>query len=181
MTHNFDEIQLIEQCKEGKRMAQKAIYERYAPSMLAICVRYVSDNETAKDILQDGFVKAFTSIRSFSGTESFGGWLRRIFVTTSLEYLRRNKKWKGCESIDFHLDTVQAENNDVVAKISADELLKCVAELPGRYRVIFNLFAIEGYTHSEISEMLHINENSSRSEYSRARKMLQKRIEDIFK
>ena len=95
--------------------------------------------------------------------------------------LRRNKKWKGSESIDFHLDTVQAENNDVVAKISADELLKCVAELPGRYRVIFNLFAIEGYTHSEISEMLHINENSSRSEYSRARKMLQKRIEDIFK
>lgn len=86
MTHNFDEIQLIEQCKEGKRMAQKAIYERYAPSMLSICVRYVSDNETAKDVLQDGFIKAFTSIRSFSGTGSFGGWLRRIFVTTSLEF-----------------------------------------------------------------------------------------------
>lgn len=180
MEYPSDEFQLIEKCKEGDRHAQKAVYERYAPAMLAVCVRYVADRESAKDVLQDGFIKVFTSIRSYSGEGSFGAWVRRIFVTTSLEHLRKNRKWNSNELIDNYIELVQTEYEDVLSQISANELIKHIGALPERYRVIFNLFAVEGYAHAEIAEILNINENSSRSEFSRARKMLQKSIENYF-
>ncbi len=172
-----NEQDIIKACIKGESWAQKAIFDQYAPAMLSVCVRYVSDYETARDLLQDGFVRLFSKIETFSGTGAFGGWARRIFVTTALEHLRRNDALKNADSIDdFHN---HFENNDVnvIDKISADDLMQCIAELPEGYRAVFNMFAIEGYAHAEIADMLGINEITSRTQYMRARKMLQKKIE----
>lgn len=172
-----NEQDIIKACIKGESWAQKAIFDQYAPTMLSVCVRYVSDYETARDILQDGFVRLFSKIETFSGTGAFGGWARRIFVTTALEHLRRNDALKNADSIDdFHN---HFENNEVnvIDQISADDLMQCIAELPDGYKAVFNMFAIEGYSHAEIAEMLGINDITSRTQYMRARKMLQKKIE----
>lgn len=172
-----DEQEIISGCKNGESWAQKTVYELYASAMLSVCVRYVGDRETARDLLQEGFIKLFTKIDSFSGSGAFAGWVRRIFVTTSLEYLRRNDALKQSASIDEYEN--QFENNDVsaVEKISADDLLACVAKLPSGYRTVFNLYAIEGYSHAEIAETLEISEITSRTQFLRARKLLQKNVE----
>ncbi|MDD5185172.1 MAG: sigma-70 family RNA polymerase sigma factor [Paludibacter sp.] len=171
-----NEQQLIAGCKDGKAWAQKKLFELYAGTMLSICVRYVTDRETAKDVLQDGFVKLFTKIDTFSGTGSFAGWVRRIFVTTALEYLRQKDALKQSESLDDYSYSI--ENPDVTAleKIAADDLLKMITELPTGYRTVFNLYAIEGYSHLEIANLLNVSENTSRSQFMRARKLLQQKV-----
>lgn len=172
-----NEQDIIQACIKGESWAQKAIFDKYAPAMLGVCVRYVSDYETARDLLQDGFVRLFSKIESFSGIGAFGGWARRIFVTTALEHLRRNDALRNTDSIDDYHNHFENADVNIIDKISADDLLQCIAELPDGYRSVFNLFAIEGYAHSEIAEMLAINEVTSRTQYMRARKLLQKKIE----
>ena len=171
-----DEQQLITGCKEGKSWAQKAIYDRYAAAMMSVCVRYVTDRETARDLLQEGFIKLFTKIDSFTGAGAFGGWVRRIFVTTSLEYLRQNDTLKQSASIEEYGNYIENDDVTVLQKISADDLMACVAQLSDGYRTVFNLYAIEGYSHAEIAEMLGISEATSRSQFMRARKILQKNV-----
>ena len=171
-----DEQQLITGCKEGKSWAQKAVYDRYAAAMMSVCVRYVTDRETARDLLQEGFIKLFTKIDSFTGAGAFGGWVRRIFVTTSLEYLRQNDALKQSASIEEYGNYIENDDVTVLQKISADDLMACVAELSEGYRTVFNLYAIEGYSHAEIAEMLGISEATSRSQFMRARKILQKNV-----
>ena len=171
-----DEQQLITGCKEGKSWAQKAIYDRYAAAMMSVCVRYVTDIETARDLLQEGFIKLFTKIDSFTGAGAFGGWVRRIFVTTSLEYLRQNDALKQSASIEEYGNYIENDDVTVLQKISADDLMACVAQLSDGYRTVFNLYAIEGYSHAEIAEMLGISEATSRSQFMRARKILQKNV-----
>ena len=171
-----DEQELIAGCIEGKSWAQRAIYDRFAPAMMSVCVRYVADRETARDLLQEGFIKLFTKIESYSGTGAFGGWVRRIFVTTALEYLRQNDALK--QSADIVEVGYHIENDEisVLEKISADDLMACVAQLSDGYRTVFNLYAIEGYSHAEIADMLGISEGTSRSQFMRARKILQKSV-----
>lgn len=171
-----DEQQLITGCKEGKSWAQKAIYDRYAAAMMSVCVRYVTDRETARDLLQEGFIKLFTKIDSFTGAGAFGGWVRRIFVTTSLEYLRQNDALKQSASIEEYGNFIENDDVTVLQKISADDLMACIAQLSDGYRTVFNLYAIEGYAHAEIAEILGISEATSRSQFMRARKILQKNV-----
>lgn len=171
-----DEQQLIKGCIEGKSWAQRAIYERYAASMMSVCVRYVTDRETARDLLQEGFIKLFSKIQSYSGTGAFGGWVRRIFVTTALEHLRQNNALKQSVSIDDHAYYIENVEETVLQKLSANDLLDCIAKLADGYRTIFNLYAIEGYSHAEIAEMLGISEGTSRSQFMRARKILQENV-----
>lgn len=171
-----DEHKLIKGCKEGKPWAQKAIYELYAPAMLSVCVRYVTDRETARDILQEGFIKLFTKIDTYTGIGAFGGWVRRIFVTTALEYLRQNDVLKQSANIEDYDRYMENEDHSVLDHISANDLLACIAQLADGYRTVFNLYAIEGYSHAEIAEMLGISEVTSRSQFMRARKILQKSI-----
>lgn len=171
-----DEQELIAGCIEGKSWAQRAIYDRYAPSMMSVCVRYVADRETARDLLQEGFIKLFTKIESYSGTGAFGGWVRRIFVTTALEYLRQNDALKQSTDIDEVGYHIENDEISVLEKISADDLMACVAQLSDGYRTVFNLYAIEGYSHAEIADMLGISEGTSRSQFMRARKILQKSV-----
>ncbi|MBP1677470.1 MAG: polymerase, sigma-24 subunit, subfamily [Bacteroidetes bacterium] len=171
-----DEHKLIAGCREGKSWAQKAIYELYAPTMMSVCVRYVTDRETARDILQEGFIKLFTKIDSFTGAGAFAGWVRRIFVTTALEYLRQNDILKQSTNIEDYGNYIENEEETVLQKISADDLMACIAQLSDGYRTVFNLYAIEGYSHAEIAEILGISEVTSRSQFMRARKILQKNI-----
>ncbi len=178
---NPDEQKLITGCKKGETWAQKQVYELYASAMFSVCVRYVSDRETARDLLQDGFIKIFTKADTFSEIGSFAGWIRRIFVTTALEYLRQNKALLESSSLDDVDYLIENEDVSVLDKISSDDLMNCVSNLPNGYRTVFNLYALEGYSHAEIAEMLNISENTSRSQFMRARKILQEKVRVLGK
>ena len=175
-----DEIQLIAGCKEGKAWAQKEIFERYASVMLSVCVRYVTERETARDLLQEGFIKLYTKIDSYSGTGSFEGWIRRIFATTALEYLRQNNALNQSVRIEEYGNLIADTEPTILDNISANDLMECIAGLPDGYRTVFNLYAIEGYSHAEIGEMLAINESTSRSQFMRARNILQKNVQNLI-
>ena len=132
----------------------------------------------AEEFLQDGFIKVFSSIRSYSYEGSFEGWMRRIFVNTALEALRKNDLLRNGVELDA-LEPQQEADYSAVEKISADELMELIAQLPPGFRTVFNMFAIEGYSHREIAETLNINESTSRSQYTRAKRLLQKWIKEL--
>jgi len=174
----MNETQLIEGCKQHNPKAQKALYDTYARKMMSVCLRYGSNRETAEDLLQEGFIKVFSAIGSFEGSGSFEGWMRRIFVNTALEYLRKNDILKESVEID-NTEVLQEVDYSAIERISADELMELIAELPPGFRTVFNMFAIEGYSHREIAETLNINESTSRSQYTRAKRLLQKWIKEL--
>lgn len=176
----MDEQLLIDGCKRGEALARKELYERYAPVMLSVCARYVSDRETARDLLQDGFIKIFTRIQSYSATGPLGAWMRRVFVTTALEYLRKQDALRLSVRMDEYEEQLEDMDASVLDHLSADDLLGCIAQLPGGYRTVFNLYALEGYSHKEIADMLHIQEASSRSQFIRARKALQEIVQSLI-
>ena len=155
----------------------KAIYEKLAPKMMSLCIRYMGDREDAKDVLQDGFVTLFSKIDSYSGEGSFEGWARRIFVNTALMALRKNDALKMSDSLESaaHL---QGGEMSQMQSISYRELLAMIAELPSGYRTIFNMYVVEGYSHKEIAAALGISEATSRSQLMRARTMLQDKIRE---
>ena len=174
----MEEKQLIEGCLRGDSRAQKTMYESYAPAMMSVCQRYVSCRETARDLLHDGFIKLFTKIHTYSGTGSFNGWMRRVFVTTALEHLRRGDVLRY--SIDVESSEYQKIESDISTfeHLSINDLLACIARLPDMYRIIFNMHAIEGYTFVEIAKELEVNENTVRARYARARVLLQKMVSE---
>ena len=172
---------LIAGCNRGESKARRELYEKYAPAMLSLCVRYVEDRESAKDVLQDGFVKVFTHIGQYESRGSFSGWIRQIFVNTALEYLEKNEMRKTNVRMEEFTETVNEFDHRVLEKLSADDLVECISTLPDRSRIVFNLYAIEGYSHAEIAEKLNIQENTSRSQFARARKILQEKVTDLMK
>ena len=175
------EKQLIEGCRNGERLAQKELYETYSRKMMGVCLRYVSDRETARDLLQDGFVKVFTSMDSYSGLGSFEGWMRKIFVNCALEYLRKSDVLREAADLDNTVELIHPDSSAISdLAVSAAELMKLVQELPAGFRTVFNLFAIEGYSHKEISEMMNITESTSRSQFTRAKQLLQRRINELY-
>lgn len=174
----MNEQQLIESCRKGDRIGQKELYNRFARKMMGVCYRYVNDKETAADLLQEGFIKVFQSLDSYSGAGSFEGWVRRIFVNSALEYLRKTDVLRDASDLDNMAELTQP-NSSVIASMTADELMELVKELPTGFRTVFNLFAIEGYSHREIGEMMNITESTSRSQFTRARQLLQKKIKAL--
>ncbi len=175
-----DESDIIEGCRKRDPKAQRLLYSMYASKMLGICKRYACDTEIAQDLLQDGFIKVFDKIGTYKGEGAFAGWIRKIFVNTSLEYLRRNSCMKFSISVDECLDLEDEFNASALSKLNTDDLLLCVEELPVGYRTIFNLHAIEGYSHTEIAEMLHIKESTSQSQLMRAKRLLQKSVKSLI-
>ncbi len=141
---------------------------RFSSLMFGVCLRYVKDRSLAEDIMHDGFVTIFTKIGEFRGEGSFEGWCRRIFVNTALGYLRKKNALDESDNID-DIRWLEGGGTDAVEKMSGDELLAVIDGLPQGYRTILNLYAVEGYSHKEIGEMLGISENTSRSQYFRAR------------
>ncbi len=176
----MNESQLIEGCRKGDRLAQKALYEQYSRKMMGVCLRYVNDQEMARDLLQEGFVRVFTAIDSYSGVGSFEGWMRKIFVNGALEYLRRSDVLRESTDLDSTAELAQPDNS-IISELSAKELMEMIQELATGFRTVFNLYAIEGYSHREIAEMLNISESTSRSQYVRAKQLLQKRINALYK
>ena len=177
MKDNLD-LKLIESCTEGDRAAQKVLYDRLAPRMFPVCIRYVGDRETAEDVLQDGFVTLFTHLKSYKGEGSFEGWARKIFVTTALMELRKKDALKMSED----LEAVRGMKTDTASQlqnIGYKDLMRIITQLPPGFRTVFNMYAIEGYSHKEIGEELGISETTSRTQLSRARIWLQNKLKEI--
>ncbi|HCM76075.1 MAG TPA: RNA polymerase subunit sigma-70 [Cytophagales bacterium] len=173
------ETEWIEGCKRQDSNAQKHLYEQYSSKMYALCCRYIPSKMEAEDVLVTSFTKLFERIDQFKGEGSFEGWMRRIVVNESLSYLRRNKNMyldTEIEAVDRSPDYAQLENH-----LEAEDLLKMVNDLPTGYRMVFNLYAIDGYSHKEIAEQLEISENTSKSQLSRARALLQKKLIELEK
>ncbi len=166
--------QLIERCRDYDRKAQHDLYERFSSKMLAVCIRYVKSKEEAEEVLMNGFIKVFNKINDFNDEGSFEGWIRRIMVNESLNHIRY-KKNLFVEREDEG-EWSEPQHTPLESQETTTALMQMIDELPMGYRTVFNLFAIEGYGHKEIADMLEIDEKTSRSQLSRARKQLQERI-----
>jgi len=176
--HMTDE-EMIKRCVSGDSRAQKLLFDKYARKMMGVCLRYASDEMEAEDMMQEGWIKVFKNLHLFGFKGSFEGWIRRIMVNSSLDCLRRNKNQPHQREIDGMEEIISSEVSSSDG-LNSKELLKVIQRLPAGYRTVFNLFAIEGYNHKEIGAMLGINENTSKSQYSRARAHLQKMIQLEF-
>lgn len=166
--------ELIAKCKKENPQAQASLYEKYNKKMFAICLRYIKTQDEAEDTMINAFMKAFTNIKQFESKGSFEGWLRRIMVNESLTYLRRNKNMYlevEIEKADYEPDYSSLANH-----LETEDLMKLIGNLPVGYRTVFNLYAIEGYSHKEIAEQLGVNINTSKSQLSRARALLQSQL-----
>lgn len=174
----MDDYTLVSECVKCNPRAQRTLFDRFAPKMLTVCLRYSKDQEQAEDILQDGFVKVFSKISAFKMEGSLEGWIRRIMVNTALDQIRKNLKSLGDVSTDdvaYKLDT----NDYIIESLMADDLMKLVQGMPEGYKVVFNMFAIEGYSHADIAQQLGVSEGTSKSQYSRARAYLKERINGV--
>jgi len=168
---SITEEELIAKCRKGNSSAQASLYEKYSGKMFSVCLRYIKEQNEAEDTMIQGFMKVFNKIDQFKEAGSFEGWIRRIMVNESLTYLRRNKNMYLEVDIE-HADRTP-DYNSLDASLEVEDLMNMVRELPMGYRTVFNLYAIEGYSHKEIADSLDITVNTSKSQLSRARKMLQ--------
>jgi RNA polymerase sigma factor (sigma-70 family) len=167
--------QLIENCLKKNPAAQRELYDRFASRLMGLMIRYAESTEQAQDMLQDGFIKIFENLHKYSGTGSIEGWMKKIAVNTALETLRKEKKLLFTVNID---DVGKLPEEQIIeGSHSAKDLLGLIRKLPEGYRTIFNMYAIEGFSHKEIGEILGISEGTSKSQYLRARLQLQKQLE----
>lgn len=176
---NTDRIQyLIKDCIRGKRAAQSELFQFFAPKMFALCLYYSKNKADAEDFLQNGFIKVFDNIKKYKAKGSFEGWMRKVFVNMILEDFRRKKQL----FVEMNDNSVEISNDEanVYDKITSEEMIELVQELSPAYRMVFNLYAIEGYKHNEIAELLNISVGTSKSNLARARNILQKRIKHQY-
>jgi RNA polymerase sigma-70 factor (ECF subfamily) len=168
--------ELVSGCLIKNPLAQKELYDRFSRKMMGLCARYCDNTEEAEDVLQNGFVNVFANISSFKATGPLEGWIRKIMINTALSNIRKNKKFKlnvELESVEYFL-TSPAKTTD---NIDTKELLNIIQKLPTGFKTVFNLYAIEGYSHKEIGDMLQISEGTSKSQYARAKQYLQKIVQ----
>lgn len=173
------DIELIEGCKRKDAKAQKGLYDRYAGKLYALCCRYIKEKMEAEDVLITAFTKILDRVDQYKGEGSFEGWMKRVVVNESLTYLRRNKNMyieMDIEAADREPDFEKLESH-----LQAEDLLRMIETLPSGYRIVFNLYAIDGYSHKEIADKLGISENTSKSQLSRARVALQKSLRETEK
>ncbi len=163
---------ILQGCLKNNAAAQKALYEKFSAKMLVVCYRYAHSREDAEDMLQEGFIKIFSQIHTFENRGALEGWIRRIIVHTCINNLKKNKRFN--ESVDLiHANSIQVREESIPSIIQAKEVVECIRLLPIGYRTVLNLYAIEGFSHKEISSMLDIEESTSRSQYTRAKAMLE--------
>lgn len=163
---------IIAGCLRNNPAAQQELYYRYSPKMLSVCYRYAKSREDAEDMLQEGFIKVFTQIHQFEHRGVLEGWIRRIIVHTCINHLKKNKKFS--DSVDLiHASSITSVGDHIPSLLQAKQVVECIRLLPIGYRTVLNLYAIEGYSHKEIAEILEIEESTSRSQYTRAKALLQ--------
>ena len=163
---------ILQGCLKNNSVAQKALYQKYSAKMLVVCYRYGHNREDAEDMLQEGFIKVFLQIHTFENRGALEGWIRRIVVHTCINHLKKNKRFN--ESVDIiHANSILVREESIPSIIQAKEVVECIRMLPIGYRTVLNLYAIEGFSHKEIASMLDVEESTSRSQYTRAKSMLE--------
>ncbi len=167
---------LVEQCAKGDRHAQRELYDLFAGKMYVVCLRYALSDQEAEDMLQESFIKIFKNIKNFRGDSRLGYWIKRIVINTALNQ-RRNKLYMY-PMVDVEEMRHQLDYDQILSDYSYEDLLKMIAELPTGSRIVFNMYAIDGYSHKEIAEKLGISIGTSKSQYSRAKTLLQKKISE---
>ncbi len=172
---DMSDEELVRGCVDKNKLAQKILYDKYCRKMMGVCMRYASCHAEAQDMLQDGLIKVYEKINSFGFQGSLEGWIKRIVINTSLDHLRRNKNLQNQVEIETQEETLHY-HSEVIESFSAKDLMAIIQKLPTGYRTVFNLFAIEGYNHREIAEMLSITESTSKSQFSRAKSHLQQMV-----
>lgn len=169
---------LIDGCRKGDPASQERLYRQFRSAMYGLCLQYASSEEDAQDILQDGFVKVFNKIGQVKDKSAFPGWIRRVMINTALERYRSQVVLRRMEEEPHLSDDLVTE--DTLERLNVENLIAIIQELTPKYRMVFNLYAIEGYNHKEIAEMLDISEGTSKSNLSRARAILQEKVKKIY-
>lgn len=176
LEHKITIDDLLEGCKRGERKAQELLYRALSSKMLGVCTRYANSDFEAEDMLQAGFIKVFRSVESFRGEGSFEGWIRKVIVNTAIEMYRKNIRTLKTVDMNEIYDAEQQTYH--IDQLELNDLLKIIQLLPDGYRIVFNMYAIEGYSHKEIAAALHISEGASKSQLSRARTWLKEKIKE---
>ena len=171
---------IIEACQKGDKASQKQLYTLFSARLYGVCLRYSNNEEDAKDLLQEGFIKIFKNIKQFNHNGSFEGWMRKIVVNTALERFRKNTRSLTIDNEDY-MDSLQLKYEHVLEELAYKDLMKMVQELSDQYRIVFNLYIIEGFSHKEISQKLNITESTSKSNLSRARELLKEKVRKQYK
>ncbi|MDF1575278.1 MAG: sigma-70 family RNA polymerase sigma factor [Bacteroidales bacterium] len=169
---------LLKKCKRGKAASQEELYRRFASAMYGLCLQYATSEEDAQDILQEGFIKVFTKLDQVKNPAALPGWIRRIMINTALEKYRSQIILQRVDEVKEEYDKESGE--EALDRITSEELVGLIQTLTPRYRMVFNLYAIEGYSHQEISEELGISEGTSKSNLSRARVILQEKVRTMY-
>ena len=173
--HTLTDADLIQGSVEGNREIQELLYHRFSAKMYAVCLRYSGNAADAQDLLQEGFIKVFKNLNKFRGEGSFEGWMRRIFLNTSIEHYR--KKINMLSVTETQEVTIEDKEWNVLDNLAEKDIISIIHELSPGYRIVFNMHVIEGYTHKEIADILGINEGTSKSQFARARAVLKKMVE----
>jgi RNA polymerase sigma factor (sigma-70 family) len=173
--YTISESDLIKGCIAGDRRMQEELYNRFAPKMYAVCLRYANNTNDAQDLLQEGFIKVYKNLHRFRAEGSFEGWIRRVFVNTSIEHFRKKSAQLTSVS-EREENTIEDVDITALDNLAQKDIINIVQELSPGYRTVFNLYVVEGYSHREIGEMLGISEGTSKSQLARAKSILQKKI-----
>lgn len=173
--YNISESDLIKGSIAGDRRMQEELYKRFAPKMYAVCLRYANNADDAQDLLQEGFIKVYKNLHRFRSEGSFEGWVRRVFVNTSIEHFRKKSAQLSSVS-EKEENTIEDADITALDSLAEKDIINIVQELSPGYRTVFNLYVIEGYSHKEIGEMLGISEGTSKSQLARAKSILQKKV-----
>lgn len=173
----LSEKQLIKDCQLGKKASQYELVKRYSAMLIAVCKRYVRDESMAKDVLQETLIRIFSNIHKYRNTGSFEGWMKKIAVRCSLTWLDKTHFKRETGLTEFHLN--ESIQPDVYNYLGVEKIQQLIQELPPGFRAVFNLNVIEGYSHKEIGELLNITESASRSQLTRAKRQLQKKLNSI--
>ena len=173
--HTISETDLIKGCIEGNRQMQEELYKRFSGKMYAVCLRYANNADDAQDLLQEGFIKVYRNLHRFRAEGSFEGWIRRVFVNSSIEHFRK-KALQLSKVSDKEENTIEDTDSSALDQMAEKDIVRLIQELSPGYRTVFNLYVVEGYSHREIGDMLGISEGTSKSQLARARSILQKRV-----
>ncbi len=179
----FVDDPILEGCIAGKRNAQHQLYMKYSSTMMAVCIRYSGNREEAEDILQEGFLKVFQKISTFRKEGSLEGWIKRIIINHALNRFRKNRNIPFHEDIEEINETEILQNDEEVnapEPVPAETLLLMIQSLPQGYRLVFNMYVLEGYSHKEIAESLNITENTSKTQLLKARRLLRKKLDEMI-
>jgi RNA polymerase sigma-70 factor (ECF subfamily) len=173
--HTIAESDLIKGCIEGNRQMQEELYNRFSGKMYAVCLRYANNADDAQDLLQEGFIKVFRNLHRFRAEGSFEGWIRRVFVNSSIEHFRK-KSVELSKVSDKEENTIEDQDISALDQLAERDIVKLIQDLSPGYRTVFNLYVVEGYSHKEIGDLLGISEGTSKSQLARARSILQKKV-----